>query len=104
MLETLRSARWKDVSQKVARALGILLLFVFVALILLLSLPKKQHRLSITHDFGIGFDLNPSYGYVIGLVYSNGVSNSIAELLLSLTSTVPFNQLPELKVIQHIGK
>lgn len=58
------SPRQKMNFHKVLRWLGVVLLFVIVAKVLLLSFPKRQHRLSITHDFGIGFDLSPSYAYV----------------------------------------
>jgi hypothetical protein len=51
---------------KVALHFGaILIFFVFVAWALLqFSTKKQQHHLSITHSFGIGFDLSPSYAYV----------------------------------------
>lgn len=60
-----RSISRKMKLPKASRCFGVILLFVFVALVILLSFPKKQRHLSITHDFGIGFDLSPSYAYVL---------------------------------------
>ncbi|KAI8944087.1 hypothetical protein F4801DRAFT_260946 [Xylaria longipes] len=64
---------------KAARYFGAILLFAFVAWVLLLSLPEKQHHLSITHNFGIGFDLSPSYA-TVAVSYPNGSIQSIARV------------------------
>ncbi|KAI2462863.1 hypothetical protein F4781DRAFT_163098 [Annulohypoxylon bovei var. microspora] len=64
---------------KAARCFGVLLLFAFVAWVLLLSFPRKQHHLSITNNFGIGFDLNPSYA-TVAVSYPNGSIQAIARV------------------------
>ncbi|KAI0460064.1 hypothetical protein F5B21DRAFT_129515 [Xylaria acuta] len=56
-----------------------ILVFLFVAWVLLLLLPKKQQHLSITHDFGIGFDLSPSYA-TVAVSYPNGSIQPIARV------------------------
>ncbi|KAK9783906.1 hypothetical protein SCAR479_00465 [Seiridium cardinale] len=53
--------------------------FLCVAWVLLLSFPEKQHHISITHDFGIGFDLSPSYG-TVAVSYPNGSIHPIAKV------------------------
>jgi hypothetical protein len=53
---------------KIAACFGVIVLFVSVAWVLLLSFPKQHGHLSITHTFGIGFDLSPSYAYVPPIV------------------------------------
>ncbi|XDG03115.1 hypothetical protein ABKA04_002730 [Annulohypoxylon sp. FPYF3050] len=94
---------------KASRCFGVILLFVFVALVLLLSFPKKQRHLSITHDFGIGFDLSPSYA-TVAVSYPNGSVKSIARvegdgayrdmmLRLSLTSSQHLH-----RPYQNVGK
>ncbi|KAM0809505.1 hypothetical protein AB5N19_09849 [Seiridium cardinale] len=50
-----------------------------VAWVLLLSFPVKQHHLSITHDYGIGFDLSPSYA-TVAVSYPNGSIYPIAKV------------------------
>ncbi|KAI1872859.1 uncharacterized protein JN550_003733 [Neoarthrinium moseri] len=62
-----------------ARYIWAVLLFIFTVWILLLSFPKKQHQLSITHEFGIGFDLSPSYA-TVAVSYPNGSIQSIARV------------------------
>ncbi|RYC61158.1 hypothetical protein CHU98_g5054 [Xylaria longipes] len=74
-----RSVRRRMKLLKAARYFGAILLFAFVAWVLLLSLPEKQHHLSITHNFGIGFDLSPSYA-TVAVSYPNGSIQSIARV------------------------
>ncbi|RYP86145.1 hypothetical protein DL769_000823 [Monosporascus sp. CRB-8-3] len=92
-----------------ARYFGAILLFALVACILLLSLPKKQHHLSITHDFGVGFDLSPSYA-TVAVSYPNGSIQTIArvegngayrEMMLRLS--LPSSQHLH-KSYQHVGE
>lgn len=63
----------------VARYSGAVLLLILVTWTLLRSLPRKQHHLAITHKFGIGFDLSPSYG-TVAVSYPNGSIRSIARV------------------------
>ncbi|KAI0443230.1 hypothetical protein F4803DRAFT_561748 [Xylaria telfairii] len=65
--------------QKAARCFGAILIFAFMAWVLLVSLPKKQIHLSITHNFGIGFDLSPSYA-TVAVSYPNGSIQPIARV------------------------
>ncbi|KAI1420401.1 hypothetical protein F5Y12DRAFT_773157 [Xylaria sp. FL1777] len=65
--------------QNATRCFGAVLIFAFMAWVLLLALPKKQHHLSITHNFGIGFDLSPSYA-TVAVSYPNGSIQPIARV------------------------
>ncbi|KAI1314090.1 hypothetical protein F5Y03DRAFT_389572 [Xylaria venustula] len=65
--------------QKAACYFGPILIFAFMSWLLLMSFPKKQHHLSITHSFGIGFDLNPSYA-TVAVSYPNGSVQPIARV------------------------
>ncbi|TRX88278.1 hypothetical protein FHL15_010845 [Xylaria flabelliformis] len=49
-----------------------------VLMLVLLFLPNQQH-LSITHEFGIGFDLSPSYA-TVAVSYPNGSIHPIARV------------------------
>ncbi|KAK5626501.1 hypothetical protein RRF57_002216 [Xylaria bambusicola] len=89
--------------QKVARCFGVILIFAFMAWVLLMSLPKKPPHLSITHNFGIGFDLSPSYAYVLPIVLGRA-TNQVSALSPSHTQTGLFNQLPELRVMERTGR
>ncbi|KAH8900333.1 hypothetical protein GQ53DRAFT_836243 [Thozetella sp. PMI_491] len=106
------SVRRKITLLNAARWFGIILLFCFVAFVLLLFLPNKRHHLSITHDFGIGFDLSPSYG-TVAVSYPNGSIEPIARvqgdeayrkmmLRLSLPSSQHLHQ-PYQDVAESIG-
>ncbi|KAI8626755.1 hypothetical protein F5Y19DRAFT_487986 [Xylariaceae sp. FL1651] len=63
---------------KSACCLGAILIFAFMALVLLIALPKKEQNLSITHSFGIGFDLSPSYA-TVAVSYPNGSIQKLPE-------------------------
>lgn len=70
----IRSTPRKKTLQKITRYSLIALFFVLVASVLLLCLPKKKYDPLIPpeiDDFGIGFDLNPSYAYVPPLLVSS---------------------------------
>ncbi|KAI0156555.1 hypothetical protein GGR57DRAFT_463809 [Xylariaceae sp. FL1272] len=56
-----------------------ILLFAGVAFVLIMCIPIKEKSLSITHDFGIGFDLNPSYA-TVAVSYPNGSIYNIARV------------------------
>ncbi|KAH9905505.1 hypothetical protein F4778DRAFT_730187 [Xylariomycetidae sp. FL2044] len=64
---------------RVARYLRVVLLFVVVASVLLFSLPKTKDHAEITHHFGIGIDLSPSYA-TVAVSYPNGSTFSIARV------------------------
>ncbi|KAI1749153.1 hypothetical protein F4782DRAFT_514754 [Xylaria castorea] len=68
---------------KAARWFGAIALFAFVTclVLILVSLfyPIKPQHLSITHDFGIGFDLSPSYA-TAAVSYPNGSIQPIARV------------------------
>ncbi|KAH9991514.1 hypothetical protein F4779DRAFT_632020 [Xylariaceae sp. FL0662B] len=74
-----RSIQRKMELPKASRCFGAILLFAFVAWVLLLSFPEKQPHLSITHNFGIGFDLSPSYA-AVAVSYPNGSIQPIARV------------------------
>ncbi|KAI1324200.1 hypothetical protein F5Y16DRAFT_402607 [Xylariaceae sp. FL0255] len=44
-----------------------------------MSVPSAKKDIPITHDFGIGFDLNPSYG-TVAVSYPNGSLQTIARV------------------------
>ncbi|KAI1269958.1 hypothetical protein F5Y18DRAFT_437765 [Xylariaceae sp. FL1019] len=50
-----------------------------VAFVLIMCIPAKEKSLSITHDFGIGFDFSPYYG-TVAVSYPNGSIHNIARL------------------------
>ncbi|KAI1735228.1 hypothetical protein F4680DRAFT_435867 [Xylaria scruposa] len=53
-------------------AMAILTFVIFLLImVVLLFVPRGQQHLSITHDFGIGFDLSPSYA-TVAVSYPNG--------------------------------
>ncbi|KAI0547881.1 hypothetical protein F4679DRAFT_552435, partial [Xylaria curta] len=61
---------------------AIALLTFVIGIVLILALqfvPKKQQHLSITHDFGIGFDLSPSYA-TVAVSYPNGSIHPITRI------------------------
>ncbi|KAI0814306.1 hypothetical protein GGR55DRAFT_426072 [Xylaria sp. FL0064] len=68
---------------KATRWLGVVVRFVFVACVVLVSLllfwPQKRQHLSISHEFGIGFDLSPSYA-TVAVSYPNGSIQTIARV------------------------
>ncbi|KAI0503210.1 hypothetical protein F5B22DRAFT_630116 [Xylaria bambusicola] len=65
--------------QKASRCFGVMLIFALIAWVLLISLPKEKHHLAITHNFGIGFDLSPSYA-TVAVSYPNGSIQQIARV------------------------
>ncbi|KAI1272794.1 hypothetical protein F5Y07DRAFT_378829 [Xylaria sp. FL0933] len=68
---------------KATRWLGVVVRFALVAcvvlVLLLLFWPKKQQHLSISHEFGIGLDLSPSYA-TVAVSYPNGSVQTIARV------------------------
>ncbi|KAI0104170.1 hypothetical protein GGR51DRAFT_522713 [Nemania sp. FL0031] len=74
-----RSVQQNMKFQKATRYFGIVFVFAILTWVLLLSLPTKRHRLSITQSFGIGFDLSPSYA-TVAISYPNGFIQPIARL------------------------
>ncbi|GAP91914.1 hypothetical protein SAMD00023353_7200360 [Rosellinia necatrix] len=74
-----RPTRWKANLLRAVRWFWVISAFLFVAFMVLMLLPLKQKHLSITHDFGIGFDLSPSYG-TVAVSYPNGSIYPIARV------------------------
>ncbi|KAI0858317.1 hypothetical protein F4860DRAFT_486903 [Xylaria cubensis] len=83
-----------------------------VLILLLLFVPLKQQHLPITHDFGIGFDLSPSYA-TVAVSYPNGSIQPITRvegderyremmLRLSLRSSQHLHQ-PYHNVAEELG-
>lgn len=99
-----RSFELKMNLSKAARCFGAILLFASVVWVLLLSFPKKQHHLPITHSFGIGFDLSPSYAYVPPIVLNRARSDQTLGPSPSPTPTAPLKRLLELRVTEHTGR
>ncbi|KAI1352126.1 hypothetical protein F5Y01DRAFT_304217 [Xylaria sp. FL0043] len=72
-MNLLKIVRWFGVIVRIASVACVVLV------LLLLFWPKKQQHLSISHEFGIGFDLSPSYA-TVAVSYPNGSIQTIARV------------------------
>ncbi|KAI0406391.1 hypothetical protein F4802DRAFT_559150 [Xylaria palmicola] len=74
-----RSVQWGARLLNATLWFWTIVLFTFVAFTTLVFWPVKEPDLSITHDFGIGFDLSPSYA-TVAVSYPNGSVQPIARV------------------------
>lgn len=88
----------------VARYSGAVLLLILVTWTLLRSLPRKQHHLAITHKFGIGFDLSPSYGYASTAEPGLAAAEQTLGLLPYLIPTARSDPLPGSRAARPTGR
>ncbi|KAI1178098.1 hypothetical protein F4777DRAFT_539425 [Nemania sp. FL0916] len=74
-----RPVQWKRRLGQTACFFVIVVLFTFIAWIILLWLPQKRYDRTLTHTFGIGIDLSPSYA-TAAVSYPNGSIRTIARV------------------------